>query len=114
MPKKRESQSTEKGQLVTTDQVSVGGVAFRWVNSNVQIAIVSVKPSFVTILASEGCFHAIIFSSNFNLMPYKILNGLGFIQTVQWGERERWARGGVGLLLSPLDTHCRQHPKPDL
>ena len=49
MPKKKESQSAEKAaenaKVVTMDQVSAGGVAFRRDKSTVQIAIVSVKPS---------------------------------------------------------------------
>lgn len=45
MPKKRESQTAEKTKVETKDQVSAGGVAFRGVDSKVQIAIVSVKPS---------------------------------------------------------------------
>src|SRR5215211_6320574 len=45
MPKKQDSQSTVKAPVITKDQVSAGGVAFRRVNSEIQIAIVSVKPS---------------------------------------------------------------------
>lgn len=45
MPKKRTSETAEKTKVETKDQVSAGGVAFRRVDSNVQIAIVSVKPS---------------------------------------------------------------------
>jgi 8-oxo-dGTP pyrophosphatase MutT (NUDIX family) len=42
MPKKLESQSTSK--ITTMDQVSAGGVAFRWKDSEPQIAIVQMKP----------------------------------------------------------------------
>jgi 8-oxo-dGTP pyrophosphatase MutT (NUDIX family) len=42
MPKKQESQSVAK--ITTMDQISAGGVAFRWADSEPQIAIVSVKP----------------------------------------------------------------------
>ena len=42
MVKKR---TTENSKIVTKDQVSAGGVAFRRAGSQVQIAIVSVKPS---------------------------------------------------------------------
>jgi 8-oxo-dGTP pyrophosphatase MutT (NUDIX family) len=42
MPKKQESQSTAK--ITTLDQVSAGGVAFRWKSSEPQIAIVQMKP----------------------------------------------------------------------
>jgi 8-oxo-dGTP pyrophosphatase MutT (NUDIX family) len=45
MPKKQDSRSADKANVVTKDQVSAGGVAFRRVESNIQIAIVSVKPS---------------------------------------------------------------------
>ncbi len=45
MPKKQDDQSAEKAKIVTLDQVSAGGVAFRRVKSKIQIAIVSVKPS---------------------------------------------------------------------
>jgi len=44
MAQKQDSQSTEKGKLTTLDQVSAGGVAFRWKDSEPEIAIVSVKP----------------------------------------------------------------------
>jgi 8-oxo-dGTP pyrophosphatase MutT (NUDIX family) len=37
MPKKQE-------KVTTMDQISAGGVAFRWMNSEPEIAIVSVKP----------------------------------------------------------------------
>ena len=45
MPKKQENGSIETAKVVTKDQVSAGGVAFRRAGSQVQIAIVSVKPS---------------------------------------------------------------------
>ena len=45
MPKKQESQLTENAKVVTMDQVSAGGVAFRRDKSKIEIAIVSVKPS---------------------------------------------------------------------
>lgn len=37
--------TTEKADVVTRDQVSAGGVAFRRVKSKLEMAIVSVKPS---------------------------------------------------------------------
>lgn len=45
MPKKRERPAAEKMPVVTKDQISAGGVAFRPGNSGVEVAIVSVKPS---------------------------------------------------------------------
>lgn len=45
MPKKQENQSAEKGKVVTRDQVSAGGVAFRWDEGRLQTVIVAVKPS---------------------------------------------------------------------
>jgi 8-oxo-dGTP pyrophosphatase MutT (NUDIX family) len=45
MPKKHENESTENAKVITRDQVSAGGVAFRRAGYQVQIAIVSVKPS---------------------------------------------------------------------
>jgi 8-oxo-dGTP diphosphatase len=45
MAKKQDPVSGEKPQVVTKDQVSAGGVAFRRVGSKVEVAIVSVKPS---------------------------------------------------------------------
>ena len=45
MPKKQTSESTENAKVITKDQVSAGGVVFRRVGSEVQVAIVSVKPS---------------------------------------------------------------------
>ena len=45
MVKKQASQSTTKAKIETRDQISSGGVAFRWQDSNPEIAIVSVKPS---------------------------------------------------------------------
>ena len=44
MPKKQESQSITQGKVTTLDQISAGGVAFRWKDSEPEIAIVSVKP----------------------------------------------------------------------
>jgi 8-oxo-dGTP diphosphatase len=43
MAKKQQSSSAE-GKLTTLDQVSAGGVAFRWRDSEPEIAIVSMKP----------------------------------------------------------------------
>ena len=45
MVKKQDNQSTTKAKIETRDQISSGGVAFRWQDSNPEIAIVSVKPS---------------------------------------------------------------------
>ena len=47
MPKKQVSQSTptSTAKVVTLDQISSGGVAFRWQDLEPEIAIVSVKPS---------------------------------------------------------------------
>jgi 8-oxo-dGTP pyrophosphatase MutT (NUDIX family) len=42
MPKKQEHQSETK--ITTLDQVSAGGVAFRWRDSEPEMVIVSVKP----------------------------------------------------------------------
>lgn len=42
MPKKQENQSATT--ITTTDQVSAGGVAFRWKDSEPQIAIVQMRP----------------------------------------------------------------------
>jgi len=42
MPKKQDHESTTK--IATMDQISAGGVAFRWKDSAPEIAIVSVKP----------------------------------------------------------------------
>lgn len=44
MPKKQDSQAASEGKVATMDQVSAGGVAFRWRDSQPEIAIVSVKP----------------------------------------------------------------------
>jgi 8-oxo-dGTP pyrophosphatase MutT (NUDIX family) len=44
MAKKQAKQSTEKAEITTMDQVSAGGVAFRWRDSEPELAIVSVKP----------------------------------------------------------------------
>jgi len=44
MPKKQENQPNPAGKVTTMDQISSGGVAFRWSNSKPEIAIVSVKP----------------------------------------------------------------------
>jgi 8-oxo-dGTP pyrophosphatase MutT (NUDIX family) len=42
MPKKQDNPSTTK--VETLDQISAGGVAFRWQDSNLEIAIVCVRP----------------------------------------------------------------------
>ena len=44
MPKKQDSQAASEGKVTTMDQVSAGGVAFRWRDSQPEIVIVSVKP----------------------------------------------------------------------
>src|SRR6185436_19179936 len=44
MVKKQARQSTEKAEITTMDQVSAGGVAFRWRDSEPEMAMVSVKP----------------------------------------------------------------------
>src|SRR5688572_1241221 len=45
MIKKQANPTTSPANIVTKDQISSGGVAFRWQDSNPEIAIVSVKPS---------------------------------------------------------------------
>lgn len=45
MPKKQTESSTTESKVTTKDQVSAGGVAFHRSGAEVQIAIVSVKPS---------------------------------------------------------------------
>src|SRR5215213_10239387 len=42
MPKKQDHESTAK--IATEDQISAGGIAFRWRDSEPEIAIVSVRP----------------------------------------------------------------------
>lgn len=44
MPKKQDNSPSSQGKVTTMDQVSAGGVAFRWRDSEPEIAIVSVKP----------------------------------------------------------------------
>jgi 8-oxo-dGTP diphosphatase len=44
MPKKQDVGSTPTTNVATLDQVSAGGVAFRWRNSKPEIAIVLMKP----------------------------------------------------------------------
>ena len=44
MPKKRDTQSSSPGKITTMDQISSGGVAFRWKDSDPEIAIVHMKP----------------------------------------------------------------------
>lgn len=44
MPKKQNTQSTSQAKLTTQDQISAGGVAFRWGDSEPEMAIVSIKP----------------------------------------------------------------------
>ena len=44
MPKKQNPQSSSQEKINTMDQVSAGGVTFRWRDSEPEIAIVSVKP----------------------------------------------------------------------
>jgi 8-oxo-dGTP pyrophosphatase MutT (NUDIX family) len=44
MIKKETGQSATKAKIETLDQISAGGVAFRWKESGPEIAIVSVKP----------------------------------------------------------------------
>lgn len=44
MPKKQDNPSSSSEKVTTMDQVSAGGVAFRWRDSAPEIAIVYVKP----------------------------------------------------------------------
>ena len=44
MPKKQVDQTTIKEKITTLDQISAGGVAFRWNDSEPEIAIICVKP----------------------------------------------------------------------
>ena len=44
MTKKQDNQSDSGAKVTTMDQISAGGVAFRWKDSEPEIAIVSVKP----------------------------------------------------------------------
>ena len=44
MPKKRDNQSDSGAKVATMDQVSAGGVAFRWNDSKPEVAIVLMKP----------------------------------------------------------------------
>ncbi|HEY3473725.1 MAG TPA: NUDIX hydrolase [Anaerolineales bacterium] len=44
MPKKQDNQSSPQGKVTTMDQISSGGVAFRWKDSKPEIAIVCMKP----------------------------------------------------------------------
>ena len=44
MPKKQSDPTIEKEKIPTLDQISAGGVAFRWRDSKPEIAIVCVKP----------------------------------------------------------------------
>jgi 8-oxo-dGTP pyrophosphatase MutT (NUDIX family) len=44
MTKKQANPSTPQGKVTTMDQISAGGVVFRWKESQPEIAIVSVKP----------------------------------------------------------------------
>ena len=45
MFKKQAGQTPSAEKIMTLEQISSGGVAFRWQDSNPEIAIVSVKPS---------------------------------------------------------------------
>jgi 8-oxo-dGTP pyrophosphatase MutT (NUDIX family) len=44
MPKKQDNPSSSAGKITTMDQVSAGGVAFRWKDSEPEIAVVCMKP----------------------------------------------------------------------
>ena len=44
MPKKQDHQSDANAKVATMDQVSAGGVAFRWRESQTEVAIVLMKP----------------------------------------------------------------------
>ena len=44
MPKKQDHQSDANAKIATMDQVSAGGVAFRWKDSEPEVAIVLMKP----------------------------------------------------------------------
>ena len=44
MPKKQDNSSATKAKVETSDQVSAGGVAFRWKDSEPEMVIVCMKP----------------------------------------------------------------------
>ncbi len=44
MTENQTNKSSSKAKILTLDQISAGGVAFRWKNSNPEVVIVSVKP----------------------------------------------------------------------
>jgi 8-oxo-dGTP pyrophosphatase MutT (NUDIX family) len=44
MPNQPQQRPSSSGKVTTMDQVSAGGVAFRWTETGPQIAIVSIKP----------------------------------------------------------------------
>jgi 8-oxo-dGTP pyrophosphatase MutT (NUDIX family) len=44
MPNKQDNSSVTRAKIETFDQISAGGVAFRWQDSNLETVIVSVKP----------------------------------------------------------------------
>ena len=45
MPNEQDNKSTDQEKVITKDQISAGGVAFRRTNSKLETVIVSVKPS---------------------------------------------------------------------
>lgn len=44
MPRKQDNQSPSQAKVATMDQISAGGVAFRWNGAEPEVAIVQVKP----------------------------------------------------------------------
>ena len=44
MVKKQTNETTPQGKILTLDQVSAGGVAFRWTDTEPEVAIVCMKP----------------------------------------------------------------------
>ena|SRR5215216_5469821 len=120
MPKKQDSQSTVKAPVITKDQVSAGGVAFRRVNSEIQIAIVSVKPSLRWQLpkgivdpgetTAVTAVREVREEAGVETDPIELIETVQYwYQRVQYGQRIRYHKFVHFYLLRYLDGDVADH-----
>ena len=120
MPKKQDHAGTDTSRLITKDQVSAGGVAFRRVGSEVQIAIVSVKPSLRWQLpkgivdpgetTAVTAVREVREEAGVATQPIELIETVQYwYQRVQYGQRIRYHKFVHFYLLRYLDGDVKDH-----
>jgi 8-oxo-dGTP pyrophosphatase MutT (NUDIX family) len=120
MPKKQDHQGADAARLITKDQVSAGGVAFRRVESEIQIAIVSVKPSLRWQLpkgivdpgetTAVTAVREVREEAGVATQPIELIETVQYwYQRVQYGQRIRYHKFVHFYLLRYLDGDVKDH-----